>query len=176
VGWNFAAHLMLEAGDAETALQWYTRGVEAVKASDRAEEDKLVWIGRYHHGRGRCLARLGKKTEAWAEVETVKKMIDDGGEKGTPFLPAWHFLAGYVKLEAGDHEAAVAHLKDAGPQHDPHRTQLMGLAYERLGDKENARRCYEEVVAKKRLTIDGAAAYAPARARLGALKATASAK
>jgi hypothetical protein len=144
---------------------------ETPRVSPSCTCSKEVWIGRYHHGRGRCLARLGRHVEAWTEAETVKKMIDAGGDAGTPFLPAWHFLAGYVKLEAGEHEAALAHLKEAGPQHEPHCTLLMGLASERLGDKASAQRCYEEVVAKKALSIDSAAAYIAARTRLPALKA-----
>ena len=40
-------------------------------------------------------------------------MIDDGGEAGKQYLPAWHYLAGYLKLEAGDYAAAVSELKQA---------------------------------------------------------------
>jgi tetratricopeptide (TPR) repeat protein len=170
-GWNYIAHMQLEADDAEEALQSYERGYEALKANDWSEDDKKVWVGRYHHGRGRCLARLAKPKEAWAEVEVVKTMIDDGGEDGKRFLPAWHFLAGYVKLEAGEYQAALDHLKEAGPQHDPHRTELMGEASEGLGDTVGARKYYEEVLARKRASIDGAAAYMRAKTRLGRLTA-----
>lgn len=169
--WNFVGHLQLEAGDPVAALSSYERGVAVVKASDWAENDKQVWIGRYHHGRGRCLARQGKHAEAWAEVETVKRMIDAGGEKGTVYLPAWHFLAGYAKLEAGENQAALQHLEEAGRQHDPHRTQMMALANERLGNKAAAREYYEQVVSRKALRIDAAAPYAEAKARLAALSA-----
>jgi tetratricopeptide (TPR) repeat protein len=135
-----------------------------------------VWIGRAHHGRGRCLSRLGRREEAWAEVETVRKMIDAGGEEGKQYLPAWHFLAGYVKLEADEAEAALEHLGQAGPQHDPHRTFLMARAEERLGRKDEARKHYQEVVDSRRMGPDAAAAYDEARKRLEALSAPAEAK
>ena len=54
---------------------------------------------------------MGKREEAWAEAEKVKKMIDDGGEAGKQYLPAYHNLAGYLKLEAGDAKAAVQELQ-----------------------------------------------------------------
>jgi tetratricopeptide (TPR) repeat protein len=169
--WNYLGHVMLEGGDPEGAMKCYERGVAAATASDMSDDDKQVWIGRSHHGKGRCLARLGKTDEAWAEVETVRKMIDAGGEAGKQYLAAWHFLAGYVKLEAGDAAAALEHLEQAGPQHDPHRTLLMAKACEKLGDKERARKHYQEVVDSKRRGPDAAAAYDEARKRLDVMSA-----
>jgi len=174
--WNYLGHVMLEAGDPAGAMGCYESGLAVVTASTMADNDKQVWIGRAHHGRGRCLSRLGRREEAWAEVETVRKMIDAGGEAGKQYLPAWHFLAGYVKLEADEAEAALEHLGQAGPQHDPHRTFLMARAEERLGRKDEARKHYQEVVDSRRMGPDAAAAYDEARKRLEALSAPAEAK
>ena len=174
--WNYLGHVMLEAGDPAGAMGCYESGLAVVTAGTMADNDKQVWIGRAHHGRGRCLSRLGRREEAWAEVETVRKMIDAGGEEGKQYLPAWHYLAGYVKLEAEEPEAALDHLAQAGPQHDPHRTFLMARAEERLGRKDEARKHYQEVVDSRRMGPDVAAAYDEARKRLEALSAPAEAK
>jgi tetratricopeptide (TPR) repeat protein len=170
-GWNFIAHLQLEAGDPTAALASYQEGYDWLKSDDCdwSEADKQVWIGRYHHGRGRCLARLGKHEEAWAEVQIVKKMIEAGGEAGTQYLPAWHYLAGYAKLEAGDAAAALEHLEAAGGQHDPHRTLLLGRACEKLGDLASARKHYEKVVSSRQPTLESAISYAEAKERLAGL-------
>ena len=68
-------------------------------------------------------------------------MIDDGGEPAKQYLPAWHYLAGYLKLEAGDYKAAVDELKQANPE-DPFHNLLLARAYEKAGDKEEARKTY----------------------------------
>jgi len=167
--WNFFAHLQLEAGDAAAGLAAYDQGLEALKKTDWSDEEKQVWVGRWHHGRGRSLARLGKHDEAWAEVEIVKKMIDAGGDAGQQYLPAWHYLAGYVKLEAGQAEAALDHLKQAGGQHDPHRTLLLGRACEALKDLDGARTHYRAVLDSTRQGIELAVSYDEAKTRLAAL-------
>jgi tetratricopeptide (TPR) repeat protein len=109
---------------------------------------------------------MGKKEEAWGEAEIVRKMIAEGGEEGKQFVPAYHYLAGYLKLEAGENEAALEHLKEALPEHDDFRTLLLARAYERLGDKENARKAYQEIVESKQNTLERALAYPEAKKKL----------
>ena len=60
----------------------YQKGYESIPGSTLDEDQKKTWLGRLHHGKARTLARMGKHEEAWAEVETIKKMIEDGGEAG----------------------------------------------------------------------------------------------
>jgi tetratricopeptide (TPR) repeat protein len=166
--WNSIARINLENGRLDEAMKAYEKGFESVPGSTLSDEQKKIWTGRLHHGRGRTLARMGKHQEAWAEAETIKKMIDEGGEAGKPFLPAYHYLAGYVKLEKGDYPAAIEHLKQADAD-DPFHQLLLARAYDKAGDKENARKAYEAVVGSTQNGLDRALAYREAKSRLSAL-------
>jgi tetratricopeptide (TPR) repeat protein len=166
--WNAMGRINLENGRLPDAMAAYEKGFESVPGSSISERDKKLWTGRLRHGRGRTLARMGKHEEAWKEAEVLKKMIDESGEEGKEFLPAYHYLAGYIKLEAGDAKTAVEHLKQAD-QTDPFHKLLLARAYEKVGDKANARKAYEDVVATRQQGLDRALAYPEARKRLAAL-------
>lgn len=166
--WNAMGRINLENGRLEEALKSYEEGFKSVPGSAATERDKKLWLGRLHHGRGRTLARMGKHEEAWKEAEAVKKMIDEAGDEGKEFLPAYHYMAGYIKLEAGDAKAALEHLKQAD-QNDPFNKLLLGRTYEKLGDKESARKAYEDVVANRQPSLDRALAYPEAKKRLASL-------
>jgi tetratricopeptide (TPR) repeat protein len=166
--WNSIARINLENGRLDEAMKAYEKGFESVPGSALPEDQKKIWLGRLHHGRGRTLARMGKHEEAWVEAETIKRMIDEGGEAGKPFLPAYHYLAGYVKLEKGDYPAAIEHLKQ-GDAEDPFQRLLMARAYEKAGDKESARKAYKEVVDSTQNGLDRALSYREAKAKLGAM-------
>jgi len=166
--WNSIARINLENGRLEEAMKAYEKGFESVPGSKLPEDQKKIWLGRLHHGRGRTLARMGKHEEAWTEAETIKKMIDEGGEAGKPFEPAYHYLAGYLKLEKGDYPAAIEHLKQADAT-DPFHKLLLARAYEKAGDKENARKAYKDVVDSPQNGLDRALAYREAKAKLATL-------
>jgi tetratricopeptide (TPR) repeat protein len=143
--WNSMARLLLESGRAEESIKAYEKGYETVPSSTMAEQDKKIWLGRMHHGRGRALAKMGKHEEAWKEAEFIKKMIDEGGEQGKQFLPAYHYLAGYVKLESGDYAKAIELLKQAD-QTDPFHKLLLARAYDKAGEQANAQKLRKEIV------------------------------
>jgi tetratricopeptide (TPR) repeat protein len=148
-------------------MKAYESGYQSVPGSSLPDDQKQIWLGRLRHGRCRVLARMGKHEEAWAEAQQVRKMIDDGGEAGKQFLPAYHYLAGYLKLEAGDNQAAVDELKQANAQ-DPFHTLLLARAYDRLGDKESARKAYRSVVDSQQNGLERALAYPEAKRKLEA--------
>jgi tetratricopeptide (TPR) repeat protein len=166
--WNSIARINLENGRLDEAMKAYEKGFLSVPGSSLPEDQKKIWLGRLHHGRGRTLARMGKHEEAWAEAATIRKMIDEGGEAGKPFEPAYHYLAGYLKLEKGDYPAAIEHLKQADAE-DPFHKLLLARAYDKAGDKENARKAYEGVVNSPQNGLDRALAYREAKARLSAM-------
>jgi tetratricopeptide (TPR) repeat protein len=85
--WNSIARLLLENGQPEEALKAYEKGYQTVPGSKLPPEEKMIWQGRLHHGRGRALAKLGKHEEAWKEAELIKKMIDENGERGNGSCP-----------------------------------------------------------------------------------------
>jgi tetratricopeptide (TPR) repeat protein len=164
--WNSIARVNLENGRLDAAMKAYEKGYESVPASSLAEDQKQVWLGRLRHGRCRVLAKMGKHEEAWGEALVVKKMIDDAGEDGTQYLPAWHYLAGYLKLEAGDFAAAVAELTQI-PQRDPFQDLLLARAYERSGARAEAQKAYRAVVDSRQNSIERALAYPEAKGKLG---------
>ena len=163
--WNSLARINLENGRLEEAMKAYEKGFESVPGSTLPEDQKTIWKGRLMHGRCRVLARMGSHAEAWAEAEKIKAMIEEGGEEGEQFWPMWHYLAGYLKLEAGDAEAAANHLEKANPD-DPFHTLLLGRAYDRLGRKDAAKKAYEKVLASTNNGLERALAYPEAKEKL----------
>ena len=108
---------------------------------------------------------MGKHEEAWTEALEVKKMIDDGGEAGKQYVPAWHYLAGYLKLEAGDPAAAIAELTQIEPR-DPFQELLLARAYEKKGARAEAQKAYRAVVDSRQNNIERALAYPEAKKKL----------
>jgi Tfp pilus assembly protein PilF len=92
-------------------------------------------------------------------------MIDDGGETAKQYLPAWHYLAGYLKLEAGDSAAAIAELKQI-EQRDPFQELLLARAYEKSGARDEARKAYRAVVDSRQNNIERALAYPEAKRKV----------
>ncbi len=166
--WNSIARIHLENGNAADAMKAYEKGYESVPGSTLPDDQKQVWYGRLLHGKCRTLAKMGKHEEAWTEAEKVRKMIEDGGEAGKQYLPAYHYLAGYLKLERGETDEAITHLEQANPD-DPFHRLLLGRAYERKGDKASARKNYENVLASTANGIERALAYPEAKAKLATL-------
>jgi tetratricopeptide (TPR) repeat protein len=166
--WNSIARIHLEAGRPVEATAAYEKGYRSVPGSGLPEDQKQVWYGRLLHGKCRALAKMGKHEEAWAEAEKVRKMIEEAGEAGKQYLQAYQYLAGYLKLERGELDAAVEHLKQANPD-DPFQQLLLGRAYERKGDKQNARVAYQKVVDSPANGIERALAYPEAKRKLAAL-------
>jgi predicted Zn-dependent protease len=104
---------------------------------------------------------MGKSDEEWKEAQVVRRMIDEGGEPAKQFEPAWNYLAGYLKLAAGDTKAAVEYLKKADPT-DPFHKLMLARAYEKLGDKSAARRAAhvgEPIAADDTQALENLAGY-----------------
>jgi tetratricopeptide (TPR) repeat protein len=166
--WNSIARIHLENGSALKAMDAYEKGYASVPGSTLPEDQKQVWSGRLLHGKCRSLAKMGKHQEAWAEAEKVRTMIEDGGEAGKQYLPAYHYLAGYLKLERGEIDAAIEHLENANPD-DPFHRLLLARAYERKGDRAAARKTYQQVVASTANGLERALAYPEAKKKLSML-------
>ena len=167
--WNAIGRVYLESGRPAEAITYYEGGFKSVEASSLEPIEKQIWLGRVHHGKGRALAKLGKTQEAWAEAELIKKMIDEGGERGKEFIPAYHYIAGYLKLEAGDFAAAIEHMKQSDLT-DPFHMLLLARAYEKAGDKENAIKSYETITKSRVVNMERALSVPEATRRLKALK------
>jgi tetratricopeptide (TPR) repeat protein len=166
--WNAMARINLENDRLDEAMKDYEKGYESIPNSKLPEDQKTTWLGRLHHGKARTLARMGKHEEAWKEVETVRKMIVDGGEAGRQYWKAYHYLAGYAKLQAGQNEAALEHLLQSD-ENDPFHTLLLARAYERLGRKADAKAAYQKVVDSQAAGIERPLAYPEAKKKLTTL-------
>lgn len=160
--WNSIARIHLENGRSAEAMKAYEKGYESVPDSNLPEDQKKIWYGRLKHGRCRTLAKLGRHDEAWQEAETVRKMIEEAGEDGEQFLPAYHYLAGYLKLESGDTEEALEHLKQANPN-DPFHKLLLARALDRAGDRTSADSAYREILDSTNNGLERALAYPEAK-------------
>lgn len=163
--WNHKGRINLEFGRTAEALRCYEIGYKSVPATSATQVDsiqKLVWLGRMHHGRARTLAKMGKYEEAWTIAEGVKKMIEDGGKEGEQYWPAYHYLAGYIKLESGDYKAAVEHLKQSNLD-DPFHKLLLARASLKVGDKAQALKLSEEIVKFSTNNIERALSYPEAK-------------
>jgi tetratricopeptide (TPR) repeat protein len=95
-------------------------------------------------------------------------MIEEGGEAGKQYWPAYHYLAGYAKLEAGDASAAAEHLKQAEAD-NPFHVLLLARAYEKLGQKDEARKTYQKIVESEWPGLERPLAFPEAKRRLQAL-------
>ncbi len=166
--WNAMARINLEAGRLEEAQKCYQSGYESIPGSTLPEDQKKTWLGRLHHGKARTLARMGKPKEAWAEAETVREMLLAGGEAGRQYWPAYHYVAGYAKLEGGDAAAALEHLLQADAN-DPFHRLLLARAYEKLGRKDEAKAAYQKVVDSQWAGIERPLAYPEAKRKLQSL-------
>ncbi len=97
-------------------------------------------------------------------------MIDEGGERGKEFIGSYHYIAGYLKLEAGDYAAAIEHIKQSDLT-DPFHMLILARAYEKAGDKENAIKSYEAITQSRIVNMERALSFPEASRRLKALKA-----
>ena len=166
--WNAMARINLESARLEEAQKCYRNGYESIPGSTLSEDQKKTWLGRLRHGMSRTLARMGKQKEAWAEAEAVREMLLTGGEAGRQYWPAYHYLAGYAKLEAGDAAAALEHLLQADTN-DPFHRLLLARAYEKLGRKDEAKASYQTIVDSQWAGIERPLAYPEAKRKLQSL-------
>lgn len=166
--WNAMARINLENGRLDDAMKNYQKGYESVPGSNLPEDQKQTWRGRLLHGKARTLAKMGKHQEAWAEAETIKGMIEQGGDGAKQYWPAYNYVAGYVKLEAGEYAQALEHLKQTDPN-NPFETLLLGRTYEKLRQKEDARKAYQKVVDSQWPGIERPLAYPEAKRKLQSL-------
>ena len=163
--WNSIARIHLENGRAEEAMKAYAKGYESVPESGITEDQKQVWYGRLKHGRARTFAKLGRFDEAREEAKAIHKMIEEGGETAEQYLPAYHYLAGYLELEAGNAEKAVEHLKQSNPN-DPFHKLLLARGLDEIGERENALKAYQDVVDSTNNGLERALAYPEAKQQL----------
>jgi tetratricopeptide (TPR) repeat protein len=161
-----AARVCIDSGDLDAAASWYKKGHDLGQKEPDAPERKLLWDYRWQHAEARIAARRGNRADAEKYVaaarSTLEKMTDLKAQQQA-FFP---YLTGYVALYLGDYRKALADLQNAN-QNDAFIQCLLGMTYEKLGEKDKAMEYY-----RKAYTVNGhnpPAAFAKrfARKKLG---------
>jgi tetratricopeptide (TPR) repeat protein len=145
-----AARVCADSGDLQTAYDLYERGHDlGLREPNISDARKDLWNYRWEHAQARIAARRGNKAEADQHVRAAKAVLDDMKQKDPKlyeqqvhFLP---YLTGYVAFYAGDYHTALANLQQANTN-DPFIQCLLGMTYEKLGDRSNARQAYEKAM------------------------------
>jgi tetratricopeptide (TPR) repeat protein len=144
---NEAARACIDSGDLETAATWYRKGTElGLKEPGNETHPKSLWNFRLEHALARIAARKGDKAEAQKHVAAAKAQLDGDpkmAEQQSRFYP---YLTGYVALYTGDAKSALEELQKAVAMqgNDPFLQCLLGMTYEKVGEKEKAMECYRK--------------------------------
>jgi tetratricopeptide (TPR) repeat protein len=169
---NEAGRVCIDSGDLENAATWYRKGAElGLKEPGNQTHPKSLWNFRLEHALARIAARRGDKAEAQKHVAAAKAQLDSDpkmAEQQARFFP---YLTGYVALYLGDAKTALDELQKAvampGNANDPFLQCLLGMTYEKLGEKEEAMECYRKASATTAHNPPAAFARPFARKKLG---------
>jgi len=145
---NEAARVCLDNGDLDTAYNLYKRGRDlGIKQPNIPVARKDLWDYRWEHAQARIAARRGNKAESEKHVDAAKSFLAGMKQKDTKlyeqqaaFLP---YLTGYVALYTGDYKSALDDFQKAN-QNDAFIQCLIGMTYEKLGDKTRAMEAYRK--------------------------------
>ena len=169
---NEAARVCIDAGDLDAAAKWYQIGHDAgIKEPDDLHPGRrALWQFRTEHAMARIAARRNNRAEAQKHVALAKKALDDIQAKDASlygqqqvFLP---YLTGYVSLYLGDTKAALEDLQKAN-QNDPFIQCLIGMAYEKSGEKAKANDYYKKAATTTAHNPPAAFAVPFAKKKLG---------
>jgi tetratricopeptide (TPR) repeat protein len=143
-----AARVCIDTGDLDAAYKLYKEGRDlGLQEPNISPGRKDLWKFRWEHAHGRLAARRGQKAEAEKDIAAAKAILDDMKEKDADlyqqqisFVP---YLTGYVAFYTGDYKSALDDLQQAN-QRDPFIQCLLGMTYEKLGDKTKATEAYRQ--------------------------------
>jgi tetratricopeptide (TPR) repeat protein len=171
---NEAARVCIDAGDLDTAAKWYQLGHDSgiKEPEDLHPGRRALWEFRTEHALARIAARRENKAEAQKHVALARKALEDIKAKDATlygqqqaFLP---YLTGYVALYLGDYKAALEDLQKANVN-DPFFQCLIGMTYEKLGEKDKAMEAYRKAAASTGHNPPAAFAVPFAKKKLGML-------
>lgn len=156
--------LCLDAGDLDTASDWYRKGHDAGQRETNLPPDrKDLWDFRWAHARARIAARRGKLEEARKDIAAARAILE---KRTIPDQQVYFpYLTGYVAFYSGDYAAALADLRNAA-QTDPFIQCLIAQCYEKLGDREKALEYYRSAASTTAHSAPAAYARPFASARL----------
>jgi tetratricopeptide (TPR) repeat protein len=167
---NEAARVCIDSGDLESAETWYRKGTEfGLQEPGNETHPRSLWNFRLEHALGRIAARKGDRSEAAQHVAAAKEQLDGDPKMAEAQARFFPYLTGYVALFTGDFNAALNHLEKAVALQagDPFLQCLLGMTYEKLGEKEKAMECYRKASATTAHNPPAAFARPFARKKLG---------
>ncbi len=142
---NAMARVYLESGDLANAEKWYRTGYDTSKQiKDVTPAQTDLWQMRWLHAQARIAARRGNFTEARQHAAALKALLDKGENDGE--RPQYQYLLGYIALEAGEYDTAIAEL-EKGNLTDSFVLGLIARAYEKKADAAKATEYYQKVMA-----------------------------
>lgn len=151
---NAMARVYLESGDLANADKWYRTGYDTSKQiKDLTPAQTDLWEMRWLHAQARIAARRGNFTEARRQAAALKALLDKGQNDGE--RPQYQYLLGYIALEAGEYDAAIAEL-EKGTLTDSFVLGLTARAYEKKADTAKATEYYRKVMAATSHSINTA--------------------
>jgi tetratricopeptide (TPR) repeat protein len=167
-----AARVCIDYGDLDTAAVYYKKGHDlGVKEPNISPGRKDLWEFRWLHSEARIAARRGNKAEAQKHVEAAKTVLEDLKSKDQGLyqqqLGFLSYLTGYVAFYAGDYKTALADFQK-DPRGDAFIQYMIGMTYEKLGDKEKAREAYTRAAGARGHNPPAAFSIPSARKKLGA--------
>jgi len=156
--------LCLDAGDLDTAGEWYRKGHDAgLQETNIPQQRKDLWAFRWAHARARIAVRRGKLEDARKFVAAARTILDRGtNPEQQVYFP---YLTGYVSFYSGDYAAALAELQSA-VQTDPFIQCLIAQSYDKLGERAQALEYYRKAANTTAHSVPAAYARPFARARL----------
>jgi tetratricopeptide (TPR) repeat protein len=141
---NEAARMLLESGDINGAEKWYRLGHETIlKKTDLADKDKDLWEFRWESAQARIAARRGNHADAQKHADAGKALIDKGtNPEQAQYVP---YVYGYNAFYAAEYKEAIDEFSKSNPN-DPFNLVMIAQAYDKMGDKAQAKEYYEKVL------------------------------
>jgi tetratricopeptide (TPR) repeat protein len=146
---NEAARVCIDAGDLAAAERMYRRGTELGNREPAPRTHPAsLWDYRLHHALARIAARKGNKTEAEWHVAAARRTLDADTAMARQQERFYPYLTGYVALYTGDLARAESELTRAltieQNQRDPFMNALLGMTYEKLGRRAEAKAAFQK--------------------------------
>jgi len=140
---NEAARVCVDAGDLDTAEEYYRLGSElGLREPEPKTHPRSLWDFRLHHALARLAARRGNAAQARVHVAAARRALDSDTSMAAQQERFFPYLTGYVALYTNDLPTAESELTRAiamrGNDRDPFMHILLATTYEKLGQQERA--------------------------------------
>ena len=147
---NEAARVCIDHGFLDEAERHYRRGTELGNMEPEPRtHPRSLWDFRLAHALARIAARRGNAAEARRHVAEARRILDSDPEMAKAQEQYFPYLEGYVALFTNDLATAEARFTATSQQmrNDPFQLVLLGMTYEKMGQRAKATELYERAYA-----------------------------